>query len=136
VFRRTWTPSRAAATAAIPLPGVGAIAIDAGTVPRIIQTRAARAGFDPALLGGHSLKRRALPPASVHSIPPGRQQVASTAQDALHRAGRPKWPARALICALYRDEIAPSRTKNTPSHNPSPRVPRSGDPKPGGRLGA
>ena len=71
MFRRTWTPSRAAATAAIPLPGVGAIAIDAGTVPRIIQTRAARAGFDPALLGGHSLKRGALPPASVPQHPAG-----------------------------------------------------------------
>jgi hypothetical protein len=36
------------------------MAIDAGTVARITQTRAARASFDPALLGGHSLKRGAL----------------------------------------------------------------------------
>jgi hypothetical protein len=54
-------PRRADATAAnTPLPRVGAMAIDAGTVARIIQSRAARAGFDPALLGGHSLKRGAL----------------------------------------------------------------------------
>ena len=70
MFRRG--PHRAAGTAAIPLPGVGAIAIDAGTVPRIIQTRAARAGFDPALLGGHSLKRGALSTGMARGVHPTR----------------------------------------------------------------
>ena len=43
-----------------PLPRVGYAAIDAGTVARIVQARAAKAGFDPDALGGHSLKRGAL----------------------------------------------------------------------------
>jgi hypothetical protein len=51
VFRRTWTPPRGRDGRNTPLPRVGAMAIDAGTVARIIQTRAARAGFDPKRLG-------------------------------------------------------------------------------------
>jgi hypothetical protein len=39
---------------------VGAAAVDAGPVARIVKTRAAAAGFDPRALGGHSLKRGAL----------------------------------------------------------------------------
>ena len=39
---------------------IGSAAIDAGTVARIVKTRAADAGFDPRALGGHSLKRGAL----------------------------------------------------------------------------
>jgi hypothetical protein len=40
-----------------PLPRVGQMAIDAGTVARLIQ---ARASFDGKILRGHSLKRGAL----------------------------------------------------------------------------
>jgi hypothetical protein len=54
VFRRIWTPPRGRDGRNTPLPRVGAMAIDAGTVARLFQSRAARAGFDPALLGGHS----------------------------------------------------------------------------------
>ena len=43
-----------------PAPVVGVDAIDSGTVARIVQRRAAAAGFDPAAPGGHSLKRGAL----------------------------------------------------------------------------
>jgi hypothetical protein len=48
------------------------MAIDAGTVARIIQSRAARAGFDPALLGGHSLKRGALSTGMARGVHPTR----------------------------------------------------------------
>ena len=48
------------------------MAIDAGTVARIIQTRAARAGFDPALLGGHSRKRGALSTGMARGVHPTR----------------------------------------------------------------
>ena len=47
LFRRIWIPPRGRDGRNTPLPRVGAMAIDAGTVARIIQTRAARAGFDP-----------------------------------------------------------------------------------------
>jgi hypothetical protein len=60
VFRRIWIPPRGRDAGNTPLPRVGTMAIDAGTVARIIQARAARAGFDAKLLGGHSLKRGAL----------------------------------------------------------------------------
>ena len=43
-----------------PLPVIGRDAIDPGSVARIVQRRAAAAGFDAAALGGHSLKRGAL----------------------------------------------------------------------------
>jgi hypothetical protein len=55
-----------------PLPRVGSMAIDAGTVARIIQARAARAGFDARLLGGHSLKRGALSTGMDRNIHPTR----------------------------------------------------------------
>ena len=48
------------------------MAIDAGTVARIIQSRAARAGFDPALLGGHSRKRGALRTGMARGVHPTR----------------------------------------------------------------
>jgi hypothetical protein len=41
-------------------------------VARIIQTRAARAGFDPALLGGHSRKRGALSTGMARGVHPTR----------------------------------------------------------------
>ena len=72
LFRRIWTPPRGRDGRNTPLPRVGAVAIDAGTVARIIQTRAARAGFDPALLGGHSLKRGALSTGMARGVHPTR----------------------------------------------------------------
>ena len=61
VFRRIWVPPRRHAEES-PLPAlvVGTQAIDSGTVARIIQARAAAAGFERDAMGGHSLKRGAL----------------------------------------------------------------------------
>ncbi len=61
VFRRIWVPPRRNAEED-PLPAlvVGTQAIDAGSVARIIQARAAAAGFKRDAMGGHSLKRGAL----------------------------------------------------------------------------
>jgi hypothetical protein len=56
------------------------MAIDAGTVARIIQSRAARAGFDPALLGGHSLKRGALSTGMARGVHPTRLKQARPPQ--------------------------------------------------------
>jgi integrase len=72
VFRRIWTPPRGRDGQNTPLPRVGTLAIDAGTVGRIIQTRAARAGFDPSVLGGHSLKRGALSTGMDRNVHPTR----------------------------------------------------------------
>ena len=61
LFRRSWAPpTRRKGVGPLPSPVVGVDAIDPGTVARIVQRRAAAAGFDPAALGGHSLKRGAL----------------------------------------------------------------------------
>ena len=58
LFRRIWIPP---ARGGIPRPPtVGTQPIDPRTVARIVQARAAAAGFDAATLGGHSLKRGAL----------------------------------------------------------------------------
>ena len=58
LFRRIWLPP---ARGGIPRPPtVGTQPIDPRTVARIVQARAAAAGFDAATLGGHSLKRGAL----------------------------------------------------------------------------
>ena len=40
-----------------PQPALGQEAIDLSSVARILKARAAIAGFDPALISGHSLKR-------------------------------------------------------------------------------
>jgi hypothetical protein len=45
---------------------------DAGTVARIIQTRAYLAGFDTRLLGGHSLKRGGLSTGVARGVQPSR----------------------------------------------------------------
>jgi len=58
LFRRIWAPP-ARGGVVRPLT-VGTQAIDGRTVARIIQARAAAAGFDAAALGGHSLKRGAM----------------------------------------------------------------------------
>jgi site-specific recombinase XerC len=72
VFRRIWTPPRGRDGSNTPLPRVGSLAIDAGTVARIIQARAARAGFDAKVLGGHSLKRGALSTGMDRNVHPTR----------------------------------------------------------------
>jgi len=72
VFRRIWTPPRGRDGRSTPLPRVGTMAIDAGTVARIIQARAAGAGFDPRALGGHSLKRGALSTGMDRGVHPTR----------------------------------------------------------------
>ncbi len=74
VFRRIWLPpSRARAPDATrPGPVLGEDAIDAGTVARIVKARARAAGFDPALLGGHSLKRGAMTTGMDRGVHPTR----------------------------------------------------------------
>jgi len=72
VFRRIWTPPRGRSGCNTPLPRVGSAAIDAGTVARIVQARAANAGFDPAAVGGHSLKRGALSTGMDRGVHPTR----------------------------------------------------------------
>ena len=72
VFRRIWTPPRGRDGRNTPLPRVGTMSIDAGTVARIIQARAASAGFDPTTFGGHSLKRGALSTGMDRGVHPTR----------------------------------------------------------------
>ncbi len=55
-----------------PAPVVGTEAIDPGTVGRILKQRAAAAGFDPDVIGGHSLKRGALSTGMDRGIHPTR----------------------------------------------------------------
>jgi hypothetical protein len=94
VFRRISTPPRGRDGRNTPLPRVGAMAIDAGTVARIIQTRAARAGFDPALLGGHSLKRGALSTGMARGVHPTRLKQRGQAYEA------PASKRRIMIAAM------------------------------------
>ena len=74
VFRRIWVPprSRHAPPDGVPSYTVGWQAIDARTVARIVQARGAAAGFDPARLGGHSLKRGAMNTAKDLHVHPAR----------------------------------------------------------------
>jgi integrase len=75
LFRRIWAPPRGRTGRNTPLPRVGYAAIDAGTIARVVQARAARAkaaGFDPDVLGGHSLKRGALSTGMERGIHPTR----------------------------------------------------------------
>jgi len=74
VFRRIWVPPtrHQPAEGPLPAPVVGTRAIDAGTVARIIKTRAAKAGFDPDEIGGHSLKRGALTTGMDRGVHPTR----------------------------------------------------------------
>ena len=60
VFRRIWAPPQNAADAAPPLPAIGADPLTPRSIARIIQARAATAGFVSREFGGHSLKRGAL----------------------------------------------------------------------------
>jgi hypothetical protein len=72
VLRRLWTTPRPTN----PPPGwspthmVGWQAIDPGTVARIVKARGVAAGFDRAVLGGHSLKRSALNTAKDRRVHP------------------------------------------------------------------
>jgi integrase len=80
VFRRVWIPPTRRKPGAdprpslrpLPRPVVGHVAIDAGTVARIVKARAAVAGFDPRALGGHSLKRGALTTGMDRGVHPTR----------------------------------------------------------------
>ncbi len=74
VFRRIWKPpaggghDSAGARAQI----VGQQPIDPRTVARIIQARAEAVGFEPGVLGGHSLKRGALTEGMERGVHPTR----------------------------------------------------------------
>ena len=60
VFRRIWLPAQSRGGEGQLQPHIGTAAIEPRTVARIIQARAAAAGFARTALGGHSLKRGAL----------------------------------------------------------------------------
>ena len=79
VFRRIWVPP-AAPDSPPPLPRLGSEALAPRSIARIVQARAAAAGFGRLEFGGHSLKRGALTT--------GMQQKAHAAQ--LKRLGRHK----------------------------------------------
>lgn len=72
VFRRIWATPRPkdAPPGWRPVHVVGADAIDPGTVARIVKARGQAAGFDAALLGGHSLKRGAMNTAKDRRVHP------------------------------------------------------------------
>jgi len=80
VFRRVWLPPHAAPDAPPPLPAIGAEPLTPRSIARIVQARAAAAGFTGREFGGHSLKRGALST--------GMQAGAHAAQ--LRRLGRHK----------------------------------------------
>lgn len=59
VFRRVWAAAKPEADTGQPTRAtVDDEALDAGPVARIINKRAATAGYDPTVLGGHGLKKR------------------------------------------------------------------------------
>jgi integrase len=60
VFRRIWLAPQASPDAPPPLPAIGAEALTPRSIARIVQARAAAAGFTAREFGGHSLKRGAL----------------------------------------------------------------------------
>jgi len=60
VFRRIWLASQINADALPPLPAIGQEALTTRSIGRIVQARAAAAGFGASEFGGHSLKRGAL----------------------------------------------------------------------------
>ena len=60
VFRRLWLPSSAGGDGAPALPVLGSEALTTRSIGRIVQARAAAAGFVGREFGGHSLKRGAL----------------------------------------------------------------------------
>ena len=80
VFRRIWLPPQTSPDAPPALPAIGAEALTPRSIARIVQARAAAAGFSGHEFGGHSLKRGALST--------GMQAGAHAAQ--LRRLGRHK----------------------------------------------
>jgi len=72
VFRRIWAvPSRVLPPGSGTLRhAVGSEPLDPGSIGRMIKTRGVAAGFDPAILGGHSLKRGALNTARDRRVHP------------------------------------------------------------------
>jgi hypothetical protein len=60
VFRRLWLPAQAAPDAPPALPAIGKAPLTPRSIARIVQARAAAAGFAPREFAGHSLKRGAL----------------------------------------------------------------------------
>jgi integrase len=60
VFRRIWLPPQINSDAPPPLPALGREALTTRSIGRIVQSRAADAGFVARDFGGHSLKRGAL----------------------------------------------------------------------------
>jgi len=80
VFRRIWTPPQATPDSPPARPAVGAEPLTPRSMARIVQARAAAAGFAARDFGGHSLKRGALTT--------GMQQGVHPAQ--LKRLGRHK----------------------------------------------
>jgi len=80
VFRRLWLPPQATPDAPPPLPAIGTEPLTPRSIARIVQARAAAAGFAGREFGGHSLKRGALST--------GMQAGAHAAQ--LRRLGRHK----------------------------------------------
>jgi integrase len=60
VFRRIWLPPQATPDAPPALPAIGAETLTPRSIARIVQVRAAAAGFSAREFGGHSLKRGAL----------------------------------------------------------------------------
>lgn len=70
MFRRLWqTPARHLVPGMAPVCVVG---IDPRSVARVVQARAAAAGFDAARMGGHSLKRGALTTGMDRGVHPTR----------------------------------------------------------------
>ncbi len=51
---------------------IGTDALDAGTVRRIVKSRGAKVGLDPAILGSHSLKRGAMTKGMDANVHPAR----------------------------------------------------------------
>jgi hypothetical protein len=68
---------------------VGSIAIDAGAAARIIQARAAQAGFDAKVLGGHSLKRGELSTGMDRNVHPTRRYKTYAVLDEYLELGDP-----------------------------------------------
>ncbi len=73
LFQRIWIPPAAARGAGPPSPPrLGAAAIDPRTVARVVQARAAAAGYPPGALDGHSFKCGVLTTGMERGVHPAR----------------------------------------------------------------
>jgi len=71
VFRRVWMlPTIRRGDGPLPFPVIGTGPIDSSSVARIIKRRAAAAGYNPEVIGGHSLKRGAVPTGMDRGVHP------------------------------------------------------------------